>query len=59
MKKYFLVLTVLSLAGLSFRFFDSPIYGIKQEINFPFRGQDVAYDNIYTFIKIDSLNRVC
>ena len=56
MKKYFLVLTVLSLAGLSFRFFDSPIYGIKQEINFPFRGQDIVYEKKYTFIKTDSLS---
>lgn len=56
MKNCFLVLLLTCLITWGFNFSGSPIYGIKQEIYFPFRGQDVAYDNTYTFIKIDSLN---
>ena len=56
MKNYFLVLLLTCLITWGFNFSGSPIYGIKQEIYFPFRGQDVAYDKIYTFIKTDSLS---
>ncbi len=57
MKNYFLVLLLTCLITWGFNFSGTPyLYGIKQEIYFPFRGQDVAYDSKYTFIKTDSLS---
>lgn len=56
MKTYFLVLLLACFVSLGFNFSVLPVYEIKQEIYFPFRGQDVAYEIKYTFIKMDSLN---
>ncbi|MFY7911393.1 MAG: hypothetical protein ACOVO2_17655, partial [Emticicia sp.] len=56
MKTYFLVLLLVCLFSLGFNFPSSTISCIKQEINFPFRGQDMTYEKKYTFIKTDSLS---
>ncbi len=56
LKLIFCVILTLGLIDSKKLDVETPIYGIKQEIYFPFRGKDIAYENKYAFIKTDSLS---